>query len=352
MPELTRHSFELKLEEVAEELYLRRIPLVGNNNGDGHEIFFDTLALPLRNKLECQQIILAKGECPDSGVFGNFHYKPTTEINWNAVKSGEFIAIEVNVPHDQKRYFEFRTAGLNLPLKITPQSDIELKLNELDTFDDFFGIEYKTSKNSIESSISVASLNSTCPSDTKTSELKARLIHNLPTSMRKVFNNDQELKVCEIQLSIQFNMYYFVMNYHKTGAYSEVKHIFLCRGSFFAPTITEESARLISKELKPNDPRLNLDFDLPRVKLRYRPFFDSRKITAGGFGLYTSWNPKIPEQIREERERQTLINEVLAIQQSFEVDDNDQAEIQTNNNPDNVIYLNLRAERIRLRSVA
>jgi hypothetical protein len=351
MPELTRHTFELKLEEVAEELYMRRIPLIGGNNGDGHEIFFETLARPLRDKLECQQIILPKGECPDSGIFGNFNYMPKGRVNWNAVKSNELVVIEVNVPNEQKRYFEFSRTDLNLPERITPEMDIVLRLNELGTYEDFFGIEYKTSKNSSENRISVASFNSTCPSGTKTSEVKARLIHNIPTSMRKKFDNNPELKVCEIKLSIQFNMYYFVMNYEKVAAHSSVKHIFLCRGSFFAPTISEESASLISVELKPNDPRLNLNFELPRVKLRYRPFFESRKITASGFGLYTSWTPKIPEQIREARERELLLNEVLRVQQMFEVDDNDQVEIQTNNNPDNVIYLDLRAERIRLRSV-
>lgn len=351
MPDLIRHTFELKLEEVAEELYMRRIPLIGGNNGDGHEIFFETLARPLRDRLECQQLILPKGECPDSGIFGNFGYKSQAQVNWDAVKSGEQVVIEVDVPNDQKRYFEFRRVDLDLPERITPETDIALRLNELGEFEDFFGIEYKTSKNSSENRISVASFNSTCPSDTKTSEIKARLVHNIPTSMRKKFNNDQELKVCEIRLSIQFNMYYFVMNYEKAGAYSSVKHIFLCRGSFFAPTLSEENASLISIELKPNDPRLNLNFDLPRVKLRYRPFFESRKITANGFGLYTSWTPKIPEQIREARERELLLNEVLRVQQMFEVDDNDRVHVQTNNNADNVIYLDLRADRIRLRSV-
>jgi hypothetical protein len=352
---ITKFDFELKLEEIAEKFYFNaatQITSARGGNSRGNEVYFGNVSSDLREKLQCQQIVLPKGECPDSGIFGDFNYKSRSSVNWDEVKAGNIIVIEVNVPNNQKRYLEFNSERINLPNPITKTSEIHLKLNELDIYGEFFGIEYKASKNNNSNSISVASFNSTCPSNSKTSKItKINLIHNLPTTLKKKFENDIDLKVCTISLSIQFSMYYFIVNDEEIGTRSEVRHIFICSGSFFAPNTSEEEAANLSKQIMPND--LGLNLNLYRVKLRYRPFFESRAIKANGFGLYTSWIPKIPSQINEEKQRNELLREVEAIQQTLMSDQIDQVVVIPSQNEDeNVIYLDLRAERIRLRSVA
>lgn len=354
---LNRYHFELRLEEIAEKFYFNAASAMTSTRGGnsrGNEVYFGNVSSELREKLQCQQILLPKGECPDSGIFGDFNYKTREHIDWDLVKKGKLVVIEVSVPNNQKRYLEFKSDILNLPNPITKDSSINLKLNELDLYGEFFGIEFKASKNSNANVISVASFNSTCPSNTKTAELtKITLIHNLPTTMRKTFNNDKQLKKCEVKLKIQFSMYYFIVNDEEHGTRSEIRHIFLCSGGFFAPTTTEEEAARLSKQIMPND--LNLDLNLYRVKLRYRPFFESRTIRANGYGLYTSWEPRIPGQIREEKEREALIKEVEKVQQNFNDDQNDQLKLVSHSpvsEEDNVIYLNLKENTIRRRSVA
>lgn len=350
---LTKFNFELQLEQIAEKFYFNAASAMTSTRGGnsrGNEVYFGNVSTELRKQLDCQQLVLPKGECPDSGIFGDFGYKSKDEVNWELVKKGTIVVVEVNVPNAQKRYIEVETSKLNLPSSIKADSNISLKLNDFDIYGEFFGIEYKASKNTHPNSISVASFNSSCPSGTKTTELvKIGLIHNLHTTMRKKFDGDADLKVCEIKLSIQFTMYYFIVNDEEQGTRSEIKHIFLCSGSFFAPTTTEEEAAKLSKQIMPSD--LGLNLNLYRVKLRYRPFFESRAIKANGYGLYTSWEPKIPGQVKEQAQRESLLKEVECIQQSFTEDQTAQVSSQVEEK-DNVIYLNLREDRIRRRSVA
>lgn len=353
---LTKYDFELKLEEIAEEFFFNAASaLVATRGGNsrGNEVYFATVNASLRKKLNCQQIILPDGECPDSGIFGDFHYNVKESINWELVRLGKIVVLELKVPNNQNRFIQIEVKNIILPELIDSESEISLKLNECDTFGEFFGIEFKAKKNSTPNAISVASFNSTCPSNTKTAEIKIAMIHNLPTSMRKIFDNDKSLKKCEIKLKIQFSMYYFIVNDVEKGTRSEIKHIFVCNGGFFAPTTTEAEAELYSKQIMPSDERLNIEINLYRVKLRYRPFFESRVINANGFGLYTSWKPKIPEQAREEKEREQLLQEVEQVQQTF-IDERNAQDITIDppEQTDNVIYLNLREERIRRRSVA
>lgn len=351
---VSKFDFELRLEEIAERFYFNAASAMTSTRGGnsrGNEVYFGNVSSDLRERLQCQQIMLKKGECPDSGIFGDFHYKDEERVSWDAVKAGRLFVLEVSVPNNQKRYLEFNVEKLDVELPITSSSEIVLKLNDLDVYGEFFGIEYKASKNSNANTISVASFNSTCPSNTKTAEItKVKLIHNLQTNMRKKFRDDSELKWCEVKLLVQFSMYYFIVNDEEIGTRSEIRHVFLCSGGFFAPSTTEAEAARLSKQLMPSD--LNLNLNLYRVKLRYRPFFESRAIRSNGFGLYTSWEPKIPGQIREERERQALLNEVERIQQSITDDQTGQEIVPPSDNTDNVIYLTLREDRIRRRSVA
>ena len=241
-----------------------------------------------------------------------------------------------------------------MPEEVTRNSNIELKLNDLDHHGEFFGIEFKASKKSNPNTINVASFNSTCPSDTKTSYLKANMIHNFETKMRKNFNNDKKLKIKPIKLSIQFSMYYFIVNDEVKDSRSMIRHILVCRGKFFSLNTKEEEAAEISRQIMPQD--LGLKLNLYRVKLRYRPFFESRTIQANGYGLYTSWKPKIPWEIQEEATRETLLDEVERIQQSSLLNELDQDSQERKSikikDDDNVIYLNLKEERIRYRSAA
>ena len=351
---LTKFKFELSLEQIAEKFYFNAASAMTSargGNSRGNEVYFGNVSTDLRKQLDCQQIILPKGECPDSGVFGDFGYKSKEDVNWSMVKSGKLIIIEVNVPNNQKRYIEVEVSKLNLPTIIKPDSEINLRLNDFDLYGEFFGIEYKASKNSNQNSITVASFNSSCPSPTKTTELvKVGMIHCLPTTMRKKFENDECLKKCEIKLNLNFSMYYFIVNDEENGTRSEIKQIFLCSGSFFAPTITEEEAAKLSKQLMPED--LGLKLNLHKVKLRYRPFFESKAIRANGYGLYTSWEPKIPGDIKEQLQRETLLNEVERVQQNLEDQSTQPSSSKIKRDDDNVIYLNLREERIRRRSVA
>lgn len=349
---ISKYDFELKLEQAAEKFYFNaatQMVSTRGGNSRGNEVYFGNLSSELRERLNCQQLILPKGECPDSGILGDFYYKHADDVDWDKVKKKEIVVLEVNVPNKQKRYIEVPVASITVPELITPKTETVLCLNNLNLYGEFFGIEYKASLNSNSETISVASFNSTCPSSTKTAELSdVVMIHNFSTTMRRKFRNDKELRICDIKLRVQFSMYYFIVNDEEVGTRSEIKHIFLCPGSFFAPTVTESDAETYSKQLKPETVGVNIE--LYRCKLRYRPFFEARAIQAKGFGLYTSWSPKIAAIAREERDREQLMAEIERIPQSFfhELPDH----FPRKQEFENVIFLNLREERIRKRSVA
>lgn len=350
---LTKYNFELELEKISERFYHNagsQLIATRGGNSRGNEVYFGNVSSDLRKELKCQLIVLPKGECPDSGVFGLFNYKSYDDVNWDRVKDKKSVVIEVSAPNSIKMYIEVGLKDLSLPEVLTNETEISLKLNDLNGFGEFFGIEYKATKNGNEKSIAVASFNSTCPSDTKTTELnKIVLIHNLDTTYKKYFDKTKTLKKHLIKLKIQFSMYYFIVNDEEVGSRSEIRHIFLCRGSFFAPTTTEEEAFKYSKQLYPED--LNIPLNLYRVKLRYRPFFESRSIKASGYGMYTSWEPKIPGQEREEAQRKLLLEEVEKIQQEYG-DEVESVGQKKDSDFENVIYLNLKAGRIKARSVA
>lgn len=346
----TRYNFELMLEKIAEEFYFNAASaLVATRGGNsrGNEVYFGNVAPSLKRGLRCQQLILAKGSCPDSGIFGNFGYRHRDEVNWDLVRSGEIVALEVPIANNQKQYIEVNVASLTLPDFISEVERINLRLNDFVENEDFFGVEFKATVNGGQNSIQVASFNSTCPSNTKTATLtKIQMIHNLPTRMKRKFENDPILKKCFIDLRVQFNMYYFIVNDIEIETRSEIKQILLCRGSFFAPNTTEERAAELSSQIMPRD--LGLELDLYRVNLRYRPFFESRVIQSNGYGIYTSWESRMIGEIAEEAQRMTLLNEVERIQQDLIPDENNQAgQVEEE---DNVIYLNLREERIRRRA--
>lgn len=349
---LSKYNFELELEKLAERFYFNagtQLIATRGGNSRGNEVYFGNLNSDLKQSLDCQLIILPKGECPDSGVFGVFNYLPKEDVDWKLVQEGKIVVIEVNAPNNLKRYIEIKTSELSLPEKFNGDSEICLKLNDVNGYGEFFGIEFKASKNNNANNISVASFNSTCPSNTKTTELnKIVLIHNIPSSSKKMFDKDLGVKKHIIKLKIQFSMYYFIVNDEEVGTRSEIRHIFLCNGGFFAPTTTEEEAASFSKQKYPSD--LNMNLNLYRVKLRYRPFFESRAIRANGFGLYTSWEPKIPGVEREEKQRNLLLKEVEKVQQDFGGILSDQIAQDSGDDDDNVIYLNLRADRIRSRA--
>ena len=351
---ISKFDFELKLEQIAEQFYFNaasQMTSTRGGNSRGNEVYFGNVSSDMRKQLDCQQLILPKGECPDSGIFGSFDYKIDNEVNWDKVQNGSLVALEVLVPNCQKRYIEIQVSDLNLPAMITKESDILIKLNDVNGYGEFFGIEYKASKNDNKNSISVASFNSTCPSNTKTTILnKIVLIHNLPTSSRGFHNKELGLKKSTIKLKIQFSMYYFIVNDLEVGTRSEIKHIFLCNGGFFAPTTSEQEASDFSKQLKPAD--LGLNLNLYRVKLRYRPFFESRAIKSNGYGLYTSWEPKVPGLAREEKERAALLKEVEKIQQTFIEESPDQIPQPQATEFENVIFLSLREQKMKDRSVA
>lgn len=349
---VSRYNFELELEKLAERFYFNagtQLLATRGGNSRGNEVYFGNLNSDLKQSLDCQLIILPKGECPDSGVFGFFNYQAKDDVDWRRVQEGVSVVIEVNAPNNLKRYIEINSTELKLPEKLNGDSEICIKLNDVNGYGEFFGIEFKASKNDNPKNISVASFNSTCPSNAKTTELnKVVLIHNLPSSSKKMFDKELGLKKHLIKLKIQFSMYYFIVNDEEVGTRSEIRHIFICNGGFFAPTTTEEEAAAISKQLYPAD--LKLDLNLYRVKLRYRPFFESRAIRANGYGLYTSWEPKIPGIEREEKQRALLFKEVERVQQYFGDDIPDHVTQKSKDDDDNVIYLNLKADRIRSRA--
>jgi hypothetical protein len=349
---LDKFNFELELEKAAERHYFNAASAMASprgGNSRGNEVYFGYLGPHLRQQLNCQHILLKRGECPDSGVFGDFNYKHINEINWESVKRSDAVVLEVNAPNEEKRYIEVPSKSLpSIPNEVSKETKLEIKLNDLDIYGEFFGIEFKASKNSNPNVINVASFNSTCPSNTKTSTIKVNMIHNFKTKMRKCFQKDKELKILPIKLNIQFSMYYFIVNDEENGTRSIIRHILVCTGKFFSLSTTEEEAVKISKQIMPKD--LGLDLNLYRVNLRYRPFFESRTIQANGFGLYTSWEPKIPGQVREEKERLALLDEVERIQQpELKSPVNEPEPI---SDDDNVIYLNLNEARIRKRSAA
>lgn len=350
---LTKYNFELELEKISERFYHNagsQLLATRGGNSRGNEVYFGNVSSDLRKEVKCQLIVLPKGECPDSGIFGNFNYKSHDDVDWERVREKKSVVIEVNAPNSLKMYIEVNLNELNIPDVLTNETEICLKLNDLNGYGEFFGIEYKASKNGNEKSIAVASFNSTCPSDTKTTELnKIVLIHNLDTNYKRYFDKEKTLKKHLIKLKIQFSMYYFIVNDEEVGSRSEIRHIFICRGSFFAPTTSEEQAAKYSKQLYPED--LNIPLNLYRVKLRYRPFFESRSIKASGYGLYTSWEPKIPGLEREATQRKLLMDEVEKIQQEYG-DEVENVGQRKENNFENVIYLNLKAGRIKARSVA
>lgn len=350
----SKYEFELMLEKIAERFYFNaasNLVSVRGGNSRGNEVYFGNVAPDLKSGLRCQQLILTKkGSCPDSGIFGDFKYKHFDEVDWERVRDRSNVVLEVNVPNNQKCYIEIDASKIRFPelLKDDPQNRMTLNLNELDDYDDFFGVEYKASVNPSSETINVASFNSTCPCATKKTKLKAFMIHNYPTRMKKNLNGDKELLKCEIVLVVKFFMYYFIVNDVEVGSRSKINQILLCRGSFFAPNTTEEEAEALSTQIKPKD--INREVNLYRVNLRYRPFFESRNIQSKGHGIYTSWESRLIGEIAEEAQRLALLDEVERVQQTLITEEDDPVIPQHVNDEDNVIYLNFKADKILRRS--
>ena len=362
---LDQYSFELALERVAEKFYFHGASQFGRvrgGNSSENENYFRNVATDLRALLNCQQIMLAKGSCPDSGVFGDFMYKNEEEVSWNLVEEKKIIVLEVEGVQRHRRFIEVRVDEIDQivePLKT--DSGITINLNNVNNYGEFFGVEYKASQSNSETSISVASFNSTCPSRTKTANLKNVLMyHGYNSTSRKKPIDGHEIKVCKVTVTISFAIYYLIVNDNPEGRISEIKQIFVCDGGFFAPDMSEEEAKSLSKQLYPKD--LGIPINPYRVGLRFRPFFESKTIRANGYGLYTSWEPKIPAAEEEEdKQREQLLEEVMKVQQYFDdvvgdLDEpNDESspheEVEANDsNPDNVIYLTLREDRIKKRA--
>lgn len=349
---LTKYKFELELERVAERFYFigaSQFGKVRGGNSSDNEAYFRSVAIDLRSNLRCQQILLKKGACPDSGIFGDFGYVNEEDVDWEAVQANKLIVIEVTGVERQKRYIEVSPEDLkNIKIPKTKKSDIHIHLNDINSYGEFFGVEYKASRNKSEKSIAVASFNSTCPSATKTERIKKiKLIHGC-NSKGKINIHDYDLFYSEIELTISFSIYYLIINDEPEDKFSAIKQIFICDGGFFAPNMSEDEAKELSKQLYPED--LDKSYSLYRVGLRYRPFFDSKTIRANGYGLYTSWEPKIPLEEEVEKQREQLLNEVEKVQQSFSEDNGEQIESTDEDMPDNVIYLTLRHDRIKKRA--
>lgn len=358
---LTKYAFELALERVAEKFYFYGASQYGKKRGGNsadNEAYFRNVATDLRSALGCQQIMIKKGACPDSGVFGDFNYKNDEDIDWKLVEQLKTVVIEVEGVSRQKRFIEISVSEIENPvLPIKKKSGIKIHLNDVNGYGEFFGVEYKASQSNSSKSINVASFNSTCPSATKTVELKnIKLIHNFDSKYGAITVGGSKLKSCDADLSISFSIYYLIVNDYPAGHISEIKQIFVCDGGFFAPNMSEDAANALSKQLYPED--LKIPYSLYRVGLRYRPFFDSKTIRANGYGLYTSWEPKIPGAEAEAKQREMLLKEVERVQQTFaDVVDEDELENTANEEvkgnpeaPDNVIYLTLREDRIKKRA--
>lgn len=361
---ITKYTFELALERVAEKFYFHGATQYGKKRGGNsadNEAYFRNVATDLRSSLECQQIMIKKGACPDSGIFGDYGYKNDEDVSWNLVEQGKIVVLEVEGVSRQPRYIEISVEKIGqVPESIKKDSGIEILLNEVNGYGEFFGVEYKATKSNSKKSITVASFNSTCPSGIKTVLLKKiKMFHNLKSKSKVTKIQDYSLKVCEVKVSISFSIYYLVVNDFPSGQISEIKQIFVCDGSFFAPNMSEGEAKGLSKQLDPV--KLKIPYSLYRVGLRYRPFFDSKTIRANGYGLYTSWEPKIPGAEAEERQRDLLMKEVERVQQTFDEiiyeDESDDEIVEVVRdekaapiNPDNVIYLTLREERIKKRA--
>lgn len=362
----SKYKFELTLEKVAERFYFNGATQYGKvrgGNSSDNEAYFRNVATDLRRELDCQQIHLKKGACPDSGVFGNFFYKNEEEVDWENVKEGKIVVLEVEGVERQLRYIEIKSEEIEFPEEpIRKEPGISIDLNSFNGYGEFFGVEYKAAKNKSENSVSVASFNSTCPSSHKTSTLKkVKLIHNL-RSRSNIEVHGYNLKQCLITVNISFSIYYLIINDYPKDSVSEIKQIFICDGGFFAPGVSQAKAKELSTQFYPDE--LGVEYNLYRVSLRYRPFFDSRTIRTNGFGLYTSWEPKIPLEEKVEKQRQALLREVEKIQQDFnelaeaedeneEIDNVEPKELPSQapeDNPDNVIYLSLREDRIKKRA--
>ncbi len=352
---LNKYNFELTLERVAEKFYFNGASqhgkVRGGNSAD-NEAYFKNVSSDLIEKLNCQQILIKKGACPDSGLFGEFNYKHEEEIDWKAVLSKKLVVLEVDGVSREKRYIEVSVDDIpELKVPVVKKPKIVLNLNKVGLYGEIFGVEYKASKSKTLNSINVAPFNSTCPSLHKTVEIAGvRLFHNFDSKYSTEINGI-EVNVCEIKLEVNFTVYYLIVNDYPSGQISEIKKIFICDGGFFAPGVSESKAKELSEEKKPEE--IGVEYELYRVGLRYRPFFGSKTIKANGYGLYTSWDPKIPKEEEEEKQRKLLLDEVEKVQQSFsEVLENIDAEEVVEGNeemPDNVIYLNLRDDRIRKR---
>jgi hypothetical protein len=350
---ISKYNFELFLERAAERFYFNGASQHGKTRGGNssdNEVYFKSVASDLRRDLECQQILLKKGACPDSGVFGEFYYKIEEDIDWDLVSKKKIVVFEISGVERQPRFIEVKVEELGeVKEPVSKSSGLKFHLNKLNGYGEFFGVEYKAAKSASEKSINVASFNSTCPSATKTTSLsKVKMYHNFD-SKNKCEMHGNILSVCEVTLEISFSIYYLIVNDSIRDGSPTINQIFICDGGFFAPGVSEEDAKKLSKQLYPQD--LGIECNLYRVGLRYRPFFDSKTIKTAGYGLYTSWDPKIPKEEKVEKQRQALLDEIETIQQNFS--NSDQEEVPSHepeNYPDNVIYLSLRETRIKKRA--
>lgn len=338
-----KYDFELQLELLGEKYFTgnNSLNMARGGNSKGNELYFSFVRKEMKERLKCQVILLNKGMCPDSGIFGDFGYESEKHFSWENIENGDSIAVEVMGANEEIQYIEIPSKFLKTK-KILKDKEgpYEIHLNDVTEDDGYFGIEYKAAKSNSPNSISVASFNSTCPSKTKTVELLCNFYHNLPTDAK--VKKDEKVHLCKkmLKLTIRFYMYYFIINDITEKGKSIIKQILIADGSFFAPGMTEEKAEMLSKQKKPEDfgEDYKKIFDEARVKLRYRPFFESKLIKAPiGYGLYLTWPPRLLETVREERERKRLLAEIQYRERAI-------------NDKDNVIYLSLDINQIKRRA--
>lgn len=294
---LNKNLFQKSLEEIGMKYFLENSGIIEKRSGNttANESYFRFVRKEILEKTKCGVLMLGKQECPDSGIFADYGYLNEKDVNWKSVYDGTTVVIKVKGDLGTSKYLTFPSLILkNKEIKEKNFEDFSIDLNKHLKTDEFYGIEYKATKNSAANSVGVASFNSTCPSGDKNIFITGTLIHNLNKHGKefkpKVYKEKLRETTWKLKLLVVFKIYYFIVNDADEEKKSKIKHIVIVPGEFFGGAITHEQAAKYS--VQPDLKKLGYNFTSNRIKLRLRPFFEAPNIKVhNGYGLYVGWKP-------------------------------------------------------------
>lgn len=267
---MKKHEFELELEKLCEQIFIKEELLEYINVHRSYELNF---AKKLKTQLSCNVI---KGG-PGSGVFGEFHMQTRKQVNWIEIYAGTKAALEVKNIYGQKRYITISTSKLSHMVAFTDDQNFSLLLNDVVRPGFIAGVEFDFLRYKKNSSITISK--SRARSAQKNGGVimdDIRIIHNLTSTNAKVFEYRTDLKYNYINLAIDYRYYNVVLNIDGRGDFATVRKVYLSRGSNLRNYFEKEGA-----------------LDIFHLDIEQSPHFDKNIVLDKFDGVYLSWRPHI-----------------------------------------------------------